>query len=124
MAAIEIREKLNKIRNSKAFGIVKKVLSGILYGLLLAIMLMLLWLGFEKLILKSPVPSVFGYATLTVETGSMASELQIGDMILIKDTGDYKIGDIITYAHEGETIPTTHRIMGSRQIPEWDQGDP
>ena len=112
MEAIKIREKLDKIRNSKAFGIAKKVLTGILYGILLAVMLMLLWLGFDKLVLKSTVPSIFGYATLTVETGSMASELQIGDMIIIKDTGDYKIGDIITYAHEGETVPTTHRIIG------------
>ena len=69
------------------------------------------WLAIDKFILGSTVPSVLGYATLTVETGSMESELQIGDLILIKDTGDYKIGDIVTYMHEGDKIPTTHRII-------------
>ena len=31
-------------------------------------------------------------------------------IIIIKDTGDYKIGDIVTFFQDGDTIPTTHRI--------------
>ena len=99
------------LNNNKAFAIIKKVLSGILSGILALLFIIVVWLAIDKFILKSPVPSILGYATLTVETGSMESELQIGDMILIKDTGDYKIGDIITYIHEGDKIPTTHRII-------------
>ena len=75
------------------------------------ILTVLVWLGIDKFILKSPVPSMFGYATLTVETGSMESTLRIGDLIVIKDTDDYKIGDIVTYIREGDKIPTTHRII-------------
>ena len=106
-----IMSKLNSIKEHKAFAIAKKVLWAIMYGILGIVVVAVLWLGVDKFILKSPVPSFFGYATLSVETGSMAGEINIGDLILIKDTGDYKIGDIITYIHEGDTIPTTHRII-------------
>ena len=104
--------KFSTFINSKPVVIAKKVLWGVLYGLFGLIIAVLVWLAVDKFILKSPVPSAFGYATLIVETGSMESTLQIGDMILIKDTGEYKIGDIITYLHEGDRIPTTHRIIG------------
>jgi signal peptidase I len=74
-----------------------------------------LWLTVERFVLKSPVPSVLGYATLTVETGSMAgsgdTSVNPGDMILIKRQKEYKTGDVITYLHKGDRIPTTHRII-------------
>jgi signal peptidase len=84
---------------------------------------MVVWLSFDKFILKSPVPSFLGYSTLTIETGSMngysamveggePKQVSIGDLILIKKTNDYKIGDVITFLPEGDKIPTTHRIIG------------
>ena len=69
------------------------------------------WLTVSKFILKSPAPSVFGYATLTVATGSMSGTIEPGDMIVIKKQDEYKIGDIIAYIPEGDKIPTTHRIV-------------
>ena len=69
------------------------------------------WLAIDKFILKSKAPSFAGYSILTVATGSMENTIMEGDLILIKNTGDYKIGDIITFAHKDETIPTTHRII-------------
>ena len=69
------------------------------------------WLAIDKLILKSKVPSFAGYSILSVATGSMENTIMEGDLILIKNTGDYKIGDIITFAHKDEVIPTTHRII-------------
>lgn len=61
---------------------------------------------------KSPVPSAFGYATLTIQTGSMSGTIEIGDMIIIKSAEEYKIGDIVTFLPQNDTIPTTHRIVG------------
>ena len=109
MSNHENMEKNRSVGN--AFATVKKVLWGIVYGIFAIVFVVVLWLGIDKFIIGSPVPSIFGYATLTVETGSMESELLIGDLILIKDTADYKIGDIVTYIHEGDKIPTTHRII-------------
>ena len=68
-------------------------------------------LAVDKFIKKSPVPSFFGYSTLIVTTGSMSGTIEQGDMIVIKKTDEYKIGDVITFIPEGESIPTTHRII-------------
>lgn len=104
-------EKKDVDKNQKAIDIIKKILFGIAIGIFGVLLLLVIWLAVDKFIIGSPVPSVFGYSTLTVETGSMSGTIEIGDMIIIKDTGDYKIGDIITFIHEGESIPTTHRII-------------
>lgn len=101
----------------------KKISTFIIWGIFAIVLALTLLLGIDKFILKSPVPSVFGYATLTIETGSMNGtsviienkdpvQISIGDLILIKKTNDYKIGDVITFIHEGEKVPTTHRIIG------------
>lgn len=107
----------------KVWDLIKKIFPFVLYGILGIIVLLTLWLAFDKFILKSPAPSVFGFSTLTIETGSMngtssmvsgkeAKKVSIGDLIVIKKTNDYKIGDVITFIHDGESVPTTHRIIG------------
>ncbi|MBE6554860.1 MAG: signal peptidase I [Ruminococcaceae bacterium] len=68
-------------------------------------------LAVQKFILKKPVPSFAGYSQLIVVTGSMSGTIEEGDMVIIKRTGEYKTGDIITFLKEGETVPTTHRIL-------------
>lgn len=108
--------------HEKIKNIAKKVSTILIWTVFGIVLLLTLWVAFDKFILKSPVPSVFGYSTLTIETGSMNGtsilienkdpvEVNIGDLILIKKTNDYKIGDVITFIHEGEKIPTTHRII-------------
>ena len=93
----------------------KKFVWGMFLGIFGLIAVVALWLTIDKFILKSPVPSMFGYATLTVETGSMAgsgdTSINPGDMILIHREKEYKTGEVITYLHEGDKIPTTHRII-------------
>ena len=95
----------------KVLEITKRVLSIIIWTLFGIILTVVAWLAIDKFIIGSPVPSMFGYATLTIETGSMSGTIEEGDMILIKDTGEYKIGDIVTFLQEGDKIPTTHRII-------------
>ena len=91
--------------------LVNKIFSGIGLAILAFLIVVVGWLSIQKFILKDPVPSFAGYSHLIVTTGSMESEISAGDLIIIKDTGDYKNGDIITFMHEGETTPTTHRII-------------
>ena len=94
---------------------VKKIAWGIFLAVFGLIAVVALWLTIDKFVLKSPVPSIFGYAALTVETGSMAgsgeTSINPGDMIIICPQREYKTGEVITYLHEGDTIPTTHRII-------------
>ena len=95
----------------QVFKTIKKVVWYIFCGIFGFVFVVTAWLFVDKFIMKSPVPSFFGYSTLTIETGSMSGTMEIGDVIIIKDTGDYKIGDIITFMPDGAIIPTTHRII-------------
>jgi len=106
-------ENTNAKKNTKktAKSTVEKIFSAISLVIVGALLLAAAWLAFDKYVLKSPVPSLFGYSSLTIKTGSMSGTLEIGDIIIIKDTDDYKLGDIVTFLKEGETIPTTHRII-------------
>ena len=96
---------------TKVFNLIKKVSLGVVYVVFGIVFFITAWLFVDKFIRKSPVPSFLGYASLTIQTGSMSGTMEIGDMIIIKDTGDYKIGDIITFLPDGAVIPTTHRII-------------
>ena len=73
------------------------------------------WLAVDKFILKSPVPSFAGYSLLSVESGSMEGKMKDSidkwDLVLIRKTNEYKIGETITFLREGEKVPTTHRII-------------
>ena len=103
----------------KAFIVIKRVRWGIVVTVFYLLCALTIWLAVDKFVLKSPVPSVFGYSALTVKTGSMAGEevdsINPGDLIIIKNTGDYEIGDIVTFLQKGDSIPTTHRIIDSRE---------
>ena len=99
----------------KAFTVIKRVIWGIVIAVFYLLCALTIWLAVDAFVLKSPVPSVFGYSALMVKTGSMSGTIEIGDLIIIKDTGDYEIGDIVTFLQKGDSIPTTHRIIDSRE---------
>lgn len=99
-------------KTSRTRVIVKRVFVGILLAIVLFLLVVVVMLCWDKFIKKSPAPSAFGYAGLIVTTGSMSGTIEEGDLVIITRTNDYKIGDIITFIGEGETTPTTHRIVG------------
>lgn len=65
----------------------------------------------QKFVFQVPVASVFGYSTLSVQTGSMSGTIEAGDLVLIKKTGEYEVEDIITFLPDGASVTTTHRII-------------
>ena len=103
----------------KEKSMVKKVFGWIGTGFLTLLVVMASWLCFDKFVLKHRVPSIFGYSSLMVATGSMSGTIEEGDLIIIKDTGDYKVGDIVTFFQDGDEIPTTHRIVGVDKEGKW-----
>ena len=107
----EVVEETSKEKVVKEKSMVKKVFGWIGTGFLTLLVVMASWLCFDKFVLKHRVPSIFGYSSLMVATGSMSGTIEEGDLIIIKDTGDYKIGDIVTFFQDGDDIPTTHRII-------------
>lgn len=103
----------------KEKSMVKKVLGWIGTGFLTLLVVIASWLCFDKFVLKHQVPSIFGYSSLMVATGSMSGTIEEGDLIIIKDTDDYKIGDIVTFFQDGDDIPTTHRIYNIDEEGKW-----
>ncbi len=83
----------------------------ILYSLLACIVALILSVCVQKYIQKKAVPTLFGYSTLIVETGSMNGTIDEGDFIVIHKEKTYRLGEIVTYIHKGEKVPTTHRIV-------------
>ena len=69
-----------------------------------------LWLIAARVWLKDPVPSFFGFAPVSVLSGSMESSFSAGDMIIIHSCAQYIPGDIVTFQSEGGFV--THRIIG------------
>jgi signal peptidase len=86
----------------KVFKIIKNILLDIL------ILLLLCLVAFSILNRSKPVP-IFGYYLLTVKTGSMESTFSIGDYIIVKESNNYKVGDIVTY--KNGKVYVTHRII-------------
>ena len=116
----EVKVEVEKQEVVKEKSMVKKVFGWIGTGFLTLLVVMASWLCFDKFVLKHRVPSIFGYSSLIVSTGSMnGSEMKEGDLIIIKDTGDYEIGEIVTFFQDGDEIPTTHRIINIDEDGKW-----
>lgn len=114
---VKVEEEKQEVVKEKSM--VKKVFGWIGTGFLTLLVVMASWLCFDKFVLKHRVPSIFGYSSLMVATGSMSGTIEEGDLIIIRDTGDYKIGDIVTFFQDGDDIPTTHRIYNIDENGNW-----
>ena len=58
------------------------------------------------------VPSLFGYKPFIVLSGSMETEIYVGDLVIVKevDSSTLKENDIIAF-RDSENLVTTHRIV-------------
>ena len=65
---------------------------------------------YSKLLNKDEIVRIFGKSILIVKTGSMEPTINAGELILISNEKNYKVGDIVTILdNEGYII--THRII-------------
>lgn len=91
----------------------KKILNVITTVILIILIALVVFIFISRL--SGKTPSIFGYHIYRVQTDSMVPTLQVGDVIMVKETPaeDIEIGDIITYRVlegdlAGQTI--THRV--------------
>lgn len=89
----------------------RKMAGALMAALFILILLLNLWGIASTVLLKRPLPEVFGYSYLAVLTGSMEPAVSAGDLIVIYRQTDYHVGDIITFLENG--IFTTHRISAA-----------
>ena len=91
----------------KKRGIYEKIINLILDILIIIFGIFLLISIYKNVqikILGNDYSSFFGYSTFEVQTGSMADTINPGDWIVVKNTKNIKLDDIITYTKKGDFI--------------------
>lgn len=90
---------------SRVFKIIFRILS-IIVGFVLILSLDA-WMQVN--LFRKNYASLFGYSIFNVVTGSMSGTIEINDYVIVKNTDNVQINDIITFMSEGELI--THRLV-------------
>lgn len=73
----------------------------------------------QKYAYGNDMPTVFGYASAVVVTGSMdtgesSSDIRINDMVVVRSQKEYAVGDVITF-RDRQGDYTTHRIVRTQE---------
>lgn len=101
----DITKKLN--RKSK----IKKIINLIIYPIITILLICSIFIVLQ--VIKNPgeTANLFGYKVFNIISGSMEPNLNIGDIVIIKEikTENIEKGDIITFRQEGSAI--THRVV-------------
>lgn len=99
--------------------------------LIIILLIMVVLSGFSKIQAKKnpdKIPSVMGFSSMSVLSGSMRPMLEPGDMIITKKPTieNIQIGDVITY-RVGQGTLVTHRVVDiiteNNEVKFWTQGD-
>lgn len=92
----------------RALSIIGRGIQAVVAALLVAIIACSVYLIAAERIAGISNPTVFGYSTAVVMSGSMEPTLGVGDLIINHAQEDYAAGDVITF--DGGSNLTTHRI--------------
>ena len=93
-------------------GKLKKVINTILNIAIFffAILLFLdIFLDFQTTFLKKSYKSFFGISAFEIQTASMEGTINIGDLVIVKNTKKIKLNDVVTYDVGGKFV--THRVV-------------
>ena len=90
----------------KKFGKVINIIKNIILDIIIVILCITIVVGILN---KNKPTSIFGYYFFTVMSGSMQPELKVNDNIIVKQSNNYEVGDIVTY--KGDKSYITHRIV-------------
>lgn len=94
---------------SQGFKRVGRVLQVAITAVLALLLAGNLYLLASQHLLGVAYPSLFGYSTAVVVSGSMEPALSVDDLIVLHRQTDYAPGDIITYRNGDNLV--THRIV-------------
>ena len=87
-----------------------RILRAALCGALVLLLAAQGYLVAARLISKKSNPTIFGFQSAAVLTGSMSGAIEAGDLILVHAEKEYAAGDIILFEESGGTR-VTHRIV-------------
>jgi len=86
----------------------KIVFDFIIYFLICILILYLCLVIYQKVFKKSELLTINDYYIFQIASSSMETDLHIGDYIVVLNTDNYQVGDVITFKENG--IYITHRI--------------
>lgn len=99
-----------------------KILRGLLTAVLCAVILLNLWMLIQQKVLGRETPELLGVSQYVVTSGSMEPSFSAGDMILVRESGSYELGDVVTYRDPSGAV-VTHRLVGRVEGQFITQGD-
>ena len=98
-----------------------KIISKVIVVLLALLLVLNLYTIIMRQALGVKQPSVFGFSSAVVLSGSMEPAIRVDDMVIVHKQDFYKLLDVIMY--EGENSMITHRVVGLRDDSYVTRGD-
>lgn len=94
-----------------------KIAGQIISKVIVVLLALLLVLNLYTIVMRQALdvkqPSVFGFSSAVVLSGSMEPAIHVDDMVIIHRQSSYELQDIVMY--EGEHSMITHRIVGTEE---------
>ncbi len=97
------------MQKNKNLHIIRKITTGFFTTIFLLIVCLLGYTTIAR-VSGNPLPTVFGWGSVVVLSGSMEPELPVGSLLIIHKEDSYKVGEIITYEDEYGNL-VTHRLV-------------
>ena len=101
------------MKTEKALAVLWRILKILILVIVGIVLLANLYRFAVREIFKVRAPTVLGYSSAVVLTGSMSGTIEPDDLIITHRQSEYRIGDIITYQTGG--TPVTHRIISKNE---------
>ena len=93
----------------KTLKIICEGILNILVIIAIIILIFSVYIIYQVKIQNKQYATILGYTALEVITGSMAGTIDIGDLVIVEETQDVNVNDIIVYRKDEDLI--THRIV-------------
>jgi len=95
-------------KNNKIIEIIKYIIIAILS----VILIINLYVLIQSKLHPGRIPGLFGYKPLIVMSGSMGNEMEVGDLVIVKDVPNTQIDkDTIIAYHDTDDRIVTHRVL-------------
>lgn len=89
--------------------ILQKILEYLSKILIFELIVLCILAFISTVVLHKDYVNIGGYTFFIVASGSMSGTVDVNDMVIVKITDDFQVGDIVTYQAEGYFV--THRII-------------
>lgn len=93
----------------KKHNLPRRILTGALTALFSAVVALFGYTTLARLS-GNPLPTVFGWGSAVVLSGSMEPELPVGALLVIHREKNYRVGEIVTYEDDSGSL-VTHRLV-------------